>query len=370
MNRPLFFAIVALLFVAGAATFFFVQQTPEPPVPTPEGPAGSLQPREEAGTAAGAESATAPPAAPLPGSEATVVPAEIRPSFDIVRMTPEGQAVMAGRAAPETTVKILNGAARLGTAETDARGEWVYVPEERLPPGTYELSLAVERADGPPLTSEDVVVLTVPEPESDGKVLAVQMDRDGGTEKVLQGRVKDDGMSVAAIDYNDRGRMGMTGTAAPGSSVLVYRDNVLIGRAEVDESGNWRFEPETDPQAADTGPDGAASAQDAPATGSPDTVPVAVARPSPGVIRVDQVDAAGQVQARLEIPVDWQSLTGIDRRNKLVIVQPGNSLWRIARRVYGSGFAYTVIYETNKDQIRDPDLIYPGQVFDLPTRMN
>jgi hypothetical protein len=47
-----------------------------------------------------------------------------------------------------------------------------------------------------------------------------------------------------------------------------------------------------------------------------------------------------------------------------VVVQPGNSLWRIARRLYGEGYQYTVIYEANRDQIRDPDLIYPGQVFE------
>ena len=48
------------------------------------------------------------------------------------------------------------------------------------------------------------------------------------------------------------------------------------------------------------------------------------------------------------------------------VVQPGNSLWRIARRSYGEGLRYTVIYEANKDHIRDPDLIYPGQVFVIP----
>ena len=50
-----------------------------------------------------------------------------------------------------------------------------------------------------------------------------------------------------------------------------------------------------------------------------------------------------------------------------VIVQPGNSLWRLARRAYGSGFNYTVIYEANKEQITDPDMIFPGQVFAVPT---
>ena len=47
-------------------------------------------------------------------------------------------------------------------------------------------------------------------------------------------------------------------------------------------------------------------------------------------------------------------------------MQPGNSLWRIARRNYGEGPRYTVIYQANKERIKDPDLIYPGQVFVVP----
>jgi nucleoid-associated protein YgaU len=51
-----------------------------------------------------------------------------------------------------------------------------------------------------------------------------------------------------------------------------------------------------------------------------------------------------------------------------IVVQPGNSLWRIARRVYGEGIRYTVIYQANRQMIRDPNLIYPGQVFEVPAR--
>ncbi len=50
----------------------------------------------------------------------------------------------------------------------------------------------------------------------------------------------------------------------------------------------------------------------------------------------------------------------------LVVVQPGNNLWNIARVLYGKGIRYTTIYEANREQIRDPDLIYPGQVFKAP----
>jgi nucleoid-associated protein YgaU len=49
-----------------------------------------------------------------------------------------------------------------------------------------------------------------------------------------------------------------------------------------------------------------------------------------------------------------------------VVIQPGNNLWRISRVIYGRGIEYTAIYEANRDKIRDPDLIYPGQIFATP----
>jgi nucleoid-associated protein YgaU len=52
------------------------------------------------------------------------------------------------------------------------------------------------------------------------------------------------------------------------------------------------------------------------------------------------------------------------------IIRTGDNLWTIARRVYGAGIKYTTIYEANNGQIRDPDRIYPGQVFDLPSAAN
>ncbi|MCC0076585.1 MAG: LysM peptidoglycan-binding domain-containing protein, partial [Rhodobacter sp.] len=50
----------------------------------------------------------------------------------------------------------------------------------------------------------------------------------------------------------------------------------------------------------------------------------------------------------------------------LVTVQPGHTLWAISQSRYGSGELYVLIYRANRSQIRDPDLIYPGQIFELP----
>ena len=48
------------------------------------------------------------------------------------------------------------------------------------------------------------------------------------------------------------------------------------------------------------------------------------------------------------------------------IIRSGDNLWTIAKRVYGQGIKYTTIYQANTEQIRDPNRIYPGQVFGLP----
>jgi nucleoid-associated protein YgaU len=113
-----------------------------------------------------------------------------------------------------------------------------------------------------------------------------------------------------------------------------------MGNAKADGSGRWTFVPEQKAPAGDH------------------------------KLRVDLVDGAGKVQARVEVPFAQPDFSTVALTDDSVIVQPGNSLWRIARRTYGNGVQYTVIYEANKDHIRDPDLIYPGQIFNLPKKQN
>jgi nucleoid-associated protein YgaU len=51
-------------------------------------------------------------------------------------------------------------------------------------------------------------------------------------------------------------------------------------------------------------------------------------------------------------------------------VTRGDNLWRISRTTYGQGIRYSVIYAANQNQIRNPNLIYPGQIFVLPPNTN
>lgn len=143
-------------------------------------------------------------------------------------------------------------------------------------------------------------------------------------------------LSLDTVDYDDKGKVAVGGKAPEGSRVQLYLDNKPVGGADPDETGIWRVELGEN------------------------------VKPKRYRMRIDQIGPEGRVVARIESPFfPAGPISGLPR-DAVVFVQPGNSLWRIARRTYGGGVQYTLIYEANQDQIRDPDLIYPGQVFVLP----
>jgi nucleoid-associated protein YgaU len=95
-------------------------------------------------------------------------------------------------------------------------------------------------------------------------------------------------------------------------------------------------------------------------------------------LRVDQIDDDGAVVSRFETPFKREdpetlaelaprlSTKSTDVAAAVITVQPGFTLWGIASERYGDGLEYVKVFEANQTQIRNPDLIYPGQVFDLP----
>ncbi len=287
------------------------------------------------------------------------------PTFDIVRISPDGNAVIAGRAVPGAEVTVLDGGKPIGKVIADARGEWVLVPARPLGAGARKLSLRAKLPDGTVLESAAEVVLVVPEPGRDvagrkvdgprgaialrvpksppGKARAglqrtTVLQRPAGRGRVKGRKGEKGALSVDSIDYDARGRVWIGGTASPGARVRIYLDNKPLGDAVADSRGRWSFQPQK---------------------------PL---KPGSYRLRADELDTGGRVARRIEIPFSRAEHIVDLPAGGIAVVQPGNSLWRIARGTYGSGLQYTVIYEANKDQIRDPDLIYPGQIFTLPKR--
>jgi nucleoid-associated protein YgaU len=328
----------------------------------------------ESSASSGASAAPAVPADPAASQQAALPPATTeapptqpesgQPSFDVVRVDPTGTLVIAGRADPESAVTVTSNGKVIGTATADANGEWVILPDQPMPAGNHQLALSAELPDGRDVDADKLVMLAVPEQDKNvaGKpagqtsgslALLVPKDDSGGAVVLQQpepaatgtsqpakpeqggGGISSGALGLDVVDYDDRGDVVVGGRGTPGATVQLYLDNKPIGATTVDGGGRWQLTP---------------------------TEPVA---PRLHTLRVDQVGQDGRVAARVESPFLRAERVELPA-DQAFIVQPGNSLWRIARRTYGEGLRYTVIYDANRVQIRNPDLIYPGQVFAIP----
>lgn len=315
------------------------------------GTATGTAPAASTGSGETVASATTGTSAATTSTEAG--PQPIKPSFDIVRVNPDGGLVIAGRAAPQSTVTVTSDGQVIGKATVDANGEWVLAPDTKLQPGNHQISITSQSGTEKALPSDDIVVVVVPQPKATGQTegqtqtastepqqqaLAVVVPRSDQGSTVLQApNPPHSGQLVLqSVDYDADGRLIIGGQAPPKAEVRAYLDNAFIGSAITDENGHWHIKP----------------------TG---TVASGL-----HTLRIDEVDPSGKVVARVESPFSRAQALNVAAGDQLVVVQPGNSLWLIATRTYGSGFRYTVIYQANKGQINDPDLIYPGQVFKLP----
>jgi nucleoid-associated protein YgaU len=502
VKRAIIIGIVGLLLIAIAIGLSLLQRPSEPDLvatapAAPSAPTGAVAPVTPPPPMAPAASVA--PTVPVVASEPSAAAAEgvppaaasqsapvateqpVAPSFDVVRVDEKGDAVIAGRAAPNSEVVVRDGQTAIGAVTTDSRGEFVFLPEKPLAPGQRVLSLeSTDPATGAAVVSQDEVVLAVPEKgktiagmaaaTGDTTPLAVLVPRDGSGARPLQvpepppmaaaptasdaptasnapatsdapaavaavvpdepapsttaapvvadaqptapapsappkaaapapvtvppqvaaapeaaapastpapmagGTVqapstlpsspvppvamaapslpeivppkangnqaiaRDGGpVSVDVVDYDEIGNVTVGGQAQPGAQVQVYVNNGFVGRVIVAGTGRWSLTP--------------------------------TANISPGryLLRVDQLAPSGMVIARAELPFTRANVTEIAASdNRAVVVQPGNSLWRIARRVYGKGLMYSDIYRANREQIRNPNLIYPGQIFAVP----
>ncbi|GLP88657.1 LysM peptidoglycan-binding domain-containing protein [Tritonibacter mobilis] len=191
-----------------------------------------------------------------------------------------------------------------------------------------------------------------PAPQSDASVAVLRAGRDGvtlvqparPTVPELVGKV-----ALDTISYTDAGDVQLAGRAKPDAMVRVYLDNSPVADLETAADGQW--------------------------SGNLTAI-------SPGIytLRLDEIDPTdGMVLSRLETPFKREAPEvlqpalaadaepGAARPSiRAVTVQEGDTLWAISQQRYGSGYLYVRVFEANQSDIRDPDLIYPGQIFTLP----
>lgn len=379
--------------VLGVAGWLALQASAPPPAPTRAAvPAAATTPAPApaVATQTGPAPAPAPPVPPRtaaagqpgPTAPTTASAGPQKPSFDIVRVSPRGDTVVAGRAAPGAEVTLEENGHAIGHAKADAGGQFVILPAKPLGPGGRELTLSSRDAKGQQTAGAAPVVVAMPaapatspgtgpqtgEASAQGQTQTppralplVMLTVPGATPRVLQGPGAGHGpaarVALNVVDYDPHGEIRFGGRGPVGAVVRVYIDNLPVGEAVVDSKGDWTL------------------------------VPGRAVAPGTHSLRLDQLGANGKVVAREELPFQRADLsapagpgaptpdspagaappgTAPPGAAVQVVVQPKQSLWRIARTVYGHGIRYTVIYEANQAHIRDPNLIYPGQVFRIP----
>ncbi len=267
----------------------------------------------------------------------------LEPTFDVINLSEDNTLVIGGRGAINKKVQIFNGGQLIGEVMTNQFGEFVFI--EKLIPGYYDLSLL---SNG--IKSQKTVSIIAPEISkalangdvnllpSESEAIVTLNNADGTVDKVIQGANNSaKNLSFDSLSYSSEGTLNLSGKALPGSRVDVYIGKKLLGTAIADDNGFWNL------------------ALDNPI------------KPGDYILRFNELQNNKIVES-LETPIRQENLEEINISESAIIVQPGNSLWRISRRFYGKGVLYTLIFKANNNLIDDPDLIFPGQIFNVPKK--
>lgn len=406
-------------------------------------PETAAAPAETASAEAAVADATAAPAVPEPEPAAAVPSAEMGvPSFDVVRVEPDGSATVAGKAAPGAVVSLQVAGVEVAQAKADGQGNFVTLftlPDSDAPrllsviatgadgtelAGTQQLAVAPTAAPGAVATAEPApaaapsapVEAVAPAVVAEAPA-AILVSPEGV--KVVQPAATVPAevaanVAVDSIAYAPDGAVQLGGHGQAGAVLRLYLDAAPLSEVTVAPDGLWavvlrdvapgiyqmrvdqfgaegkvtsRFETPFKRETLE------ALAAVAPAAKAPAVVtePVAEVAPepeaaAPAPVVVTEVPAAapapdaGSTAATLpaavasapatapQAPVaaEPEPVPATAQASLTVTVQPGFTLWGIAEGRYGDGVMYVQVFDANKDKIKDPDLIYPGQVFTIP----
>ena len=303
-------------------------------------------------------------------------------TIDLARVKPDGAAVFAGTAAANAKIRIFEGDILLGETVANANGEWVIVLEKSLAAGQHLISVAMERSDGstemadrslaveiyqdtetkplvallPETATEMPVLIQSPDdvdaaspaaPASEA-IVADATGADAAAAKAAMGDTTEAAptkpqaksqiaaLAPSAIIWRDASRILISGTSRGGVRVTVNDEKGQFGEALVLADGAWQV------------------------AGSLD-MDIAVNH-----LRFALFDEANHIIARYDLPVKARDLAKGQDGSPLVVVNKGDMLWRIAYHQLGEGVKYVDIVRRNQQDINDPDLIYPKQIFAVP----
>jgi len=384
MSRMVLLAFVA---ACGISLVFAIQYfRREPPIDAKAAitasavskPASGAQGQGPETTAAAQAKADAVVAA-LDGSPVSPDGDDDVPTFDIARIEPTGEAVIAGRATPGATVELLRNGELHDRAVADQSGQFVMVPP-RFPSGTYDLTLRSKRPDGKQATSKQSVTVAIEPNPTDQPVVALTtpgkptaMPSQPPAPKPTAGAVV-----AESVEIEPSGKFHASGRARAGAAVRLYLNDTFVASVTAGADGHFAVTinegvapgnyhvrlDEVEPNS------GAVRARAEVPFNAPNTMGTASMPAQAKASKTPDIAAARQPQLAAAgatvLPDGGSPSTVVVPKVATTTVSRGDSLWRLSRNTYGVGTRYSFIYKANREQIRNPNLIHPGQIFVLP----
>ena len=278
--------------------------------------------------------------------------------IDVVRVDESGIAVIAGTAEPSTTIEAKIGNQTVGTTEVNKDGGFVISGEISSSTEPQELKVITKADEVIKPDEEDSIIdkrdwvyetksfVILPgiineknnhsvQNEKLDDIIIVEVKKQDLVIKEETKNITVEKLTLDRIKYSENGTAILFGRARKEMNVLVYLDNNFQTKTTPGLDGAWKID-------------------------------LGIVKPGIYKLRIDETTNNGNVKFRIETPFKQEAKDLLDKMfTKAITVQPGNSLWRISRRIYGRGIMYIDIYKKNNHLIKDPNLIYPGQVFSL-----
>ena len=280
---------------------------------------------------------------------------------DILRVDESGITIIAGSADPSTTVEAKINNQTIGKSEVNKDGEFVITGEVSSSDQPQELKIITKEekeektkkiVSKEPVENEEdwvyetksfIILPGLIKNNNDNEIQNERLDdvqifEVQQTDILLKeefNSVNVEKLTLDRIKYSENGTAILYGRARTDMNVMVYLNNKFKMKTMPGKDGSW-------------------------------DVDLGIIPPGIYKLRIDETTIKGDVKFRIETPFKQETKELLDKMfTKAITVQPGNSLWRIARRIYGKGIMYLDIYNKNSHLIKDPDLIYPGQIFSL-----
>ena len=280
---------------------------------------------------------------------------ELLPEIDIIKVSPDGSFVIAGKGQPNSNINILNKGDLIDSSIVDSDGNWVVVSKENLKTGDNLISIDQINNNGLVLRHKQLFITKIDEhkkdqplvisvPNKNGENINIiqqpsekqkiyKVENDLGIQKKIKSNKKI--FNVKTIFFNENGFVSIQGEVNFGKRIELYINKKIMETIKI-ENSKWQY--------------------------NSDTIFDYGLHDLLVVLKSDKDKILDKITfpfMRVEIPYN-------DVPENFILIKPGDMLWTIAYRLYGDPFKYIQIFEENKDQITNPDLIFPGQLFSIP----